>query len=456
MPDAYCVVLPERKGASLQHHFVGDVGDFGKYGLLRALTGAWPAAEPRLSLGVVWYLPAGPTGSAADGQKLNYLDKPEQFKSCDPHLYDTLGRMVYGGERSLGAVKASGTLGDDTVFVDQPIPKRLPDRRAWFEEAVRAVNRQAVVFLDPDNGLAPPSAGRSSLKHVYLHEVEAFVRLGQTVVVYHHLGRHKPHEDQMREWSGRLRTELDVEPRVLRYGKGTGRVYFIVPADAHAETISERLKRFAQSLWFERRHFTLLLVEPMSPLRGSEMAPSSAALRTLEEGGAPSPTEGGAKLLATGESQIVEFKSTARWNVQAGKRDKQMEHVIVKTVCGFLNAQGGRLLIGVDDDANVVGLAADMQTLGRKADRDGYELFLRQLLDNDLSVPTAGIVRISFETVNSLDICVVSVAPYRRPVFAKPPAGHDSLTEFYVRVGNSTKPLHGNDMLEYQANHWGT
>ena len=186
------------------------------------------------------------------------------------------------------------------------------------------------------------------------------------------------------------------------------------------------------------------------------MAPSSAALRTLEEGGAPSPTEGVAKLLATGESQIVEFKSTARWNVQAGKRDKQMEHVIVKTVCGFLNAQGGRLLIGVDDDANVVGLAADMQTLGRKADRDGYELFLRQLLDNDLSVPTAGIVRISFEMVNSLDICVVSVAPYRRPVFAKPSAGHDSLTEFYVRVGNSTKPLHGNDMLEYQANHWGT
>ena len=45
-------------------------------------------------------------------------------------------------------------------------------------------------------------------------------------------------------------------------------------------------------------------------------------------------------------------------------------------------------------------------------------------------------------------------APDRRPVFAKPPAGHNSPTEFYVRVGNSTKALHGNNMLVYQANHW--
>ena len=159
--------------------------------------------------------------------------------------------------------------------------------------------------------------------------------------------------------------------------------------------------------------------------------------------------------MASGESQTVEFKSSARWNVRAGKRDKQMEHVIVKTVCGFLNARGGRLVIGVDDDANVVGLQADMQTLGRKANRDGYELFLRQLLDNDLSVPTAGIVHIGFEMIDGMDICVVSARPYRRPVFAKLPGGSESHQEFYVPVGNSTKALYGNDMLEYQASHWG-
>ncbi len=73
-----------------------------------------------------------------------------------------------------------------------------------------------------------------------------------------------------------------------------------------------------------------------------------------------------ADLLAVGESQTVEFKSTARWNIYAGRADKKMEHVITKTVCGFLNAEGGTLLIGVGDDGAVVGLADDMKTLGPK------------------------------------------------------------------------------------------
>ena len=165
---------------------------------------------------------------------------------------------------------------------------------------------------------------------------------------------------------------------------------------------------------------------------------------------------GVAELLAVGESQTVEFKSTARWNIRAGRPDKRMEHAIAKTVCGFLNAQGGKLLIGVDDDASVLGLAADMQTFGAKGNRDGYELFLRQLLDNSLSVPTAGIVRIGFEAVSGTDICVVTAASSGKPVFAKPHEGGTSPTEFWVRTGNATKQLHGDDMLEYQANHWGT
>ena len=168
------------------------------------------------------------------------------------------------------------------------------------------------------------------------------------------------------------------------------------------------------------------------------------------------PAVGVAELLAVGESQTVEFKSTARWNVRAGRPDKRMEHAIAKTVCGFLNAQGGKLLIGVDDDASVLGLGPDMQTLGGKGNRDGYELFLRQLLDNSLSVPTAGIVRIGFEAVSGTDVCVVTAASSGKPVFAKPHEGGTGPTEFWVRTGNATKQLHGDDMLEYQANHWGT
>lgn len=160
-------------------------------------------------------------------------------------------------------------------------------------------------------------------------------------------------------------------------------------------------------------------------------------------------------LLAAGESQMVEYKSTARWNVHTKQADKRMEHVVVKTVCGFLNAEGGSLLIGVDDDGTVLGLDHDLATLASKSNRDGYELFLRQLLDANLSVQTAGTVKIRFESVGGLDVCVVSVAASGKPSFAKSVDGGRRASEFWVRIGNAIKQLHGDDMVDYQSDHWG-
>ena len=48
---------------------MADVGDFGKYGILRALC----REKPRISLGVVWYLfPNEPCGN--DGRHVGYLE----------------------------------------------------------------------------------------------------------------------------------------------------------------------------------------------------------------------------------------------------------------------------------------------------------------------------------------------------------------------------------------------
>ena len=161
-----------------------------------------------------------------------------------------------------------------------------------------------------------------------------------------------------------------------------------------------------------------------------------------------------ADLLDESESQTLEFKSTARWNVHTERYDKRLEHAIAKTVCGFLNAEGGKLLIGVNDRGGVVGLDADIQTLRRKGTCDGYELFLRQHLDNSLSIQTAGAVRIEFEQAGTKGVCVVSVAASGRPVFCKPLTDGREPREFWVRIGNATKQMYGEDMVNYQAEHW--
>ena len=164
-----------------------------------------------------------------------------------------------------------------------------------------------------------------------------------------------------------------------------------------------------------------------------------------------SPTD----LLAAGESQTTEFKSTARWNLHTQTQDPRMEQAVVKTVCGFLNAEGGSLFIGVDDEGRPLGLDNDLGTLGSKASLDGFELFLRQLLDNGLSVSTAGTVRIRFPRIEGTQICHLSVAASGKPVFARPAKGGGEGSVFWVRIGNATKELHGDDMLDYQGEHWG-
>ena len=70
-----------------------------------------------------------------------------------------------------------------------------------------------------------------------------------------------------------------------------------------------------------------------------------------------------AELIAGEESHEVEFKSTARWNLREGCKDKRMEDAIVKTVAGFLSTDGGTLLIGVNDRREPIGLAHDTATV---------------------------------------------------------------------------------------------
>lgn len=159
--------------------------------------------------------------------------------------------------------------------------------------------------------------------------------------------------------------------------------------------------------------------------------------------------------IRAGESQTVEFKSTARLNLHTGSPDPKLEHVIVKTACGFLNAEGGALFIGVADDGSVLGIDQDLATLGSKANADGYELFLRQLLETSLSTSTASTVRIGFDSLEGRLVCVVQVSASARPIFAKPPKGGAEGSAFWVRIGNQTRQLHGDDMVQYQADHWG-
>ena len=82
------------------------------------------------------------------------------------------------------------------------------------------------------------------------------------------------------------------------------------------------------------------------------------------------------KLIEKGENERVEFKSSLRHDYRQVKTDKNLEHVILKSIAGFLNGNGGTLLIGVDDFGEILGLANDYWSLKKKT-KDGFEQRLK-------------------------------------------------------------------------------
>ena len=159
----------------MQNRYTGDVGDFGKYGLLRALAGR---EDARLRLGVAWWLVADGTRND-DGRYTQYLGPKHEarFRPCDPALFDSLREIVRAGRRSVAAIAESRALPPGTVFFERVLSydgldpaQRLRARDGWCSGALGATEGCDLVFLDPDNGVAGEAMrrGRSDLKHVFL------------------------------------------------------------------------------------------------------------------------------------------------------------------------------------------------------------------------------------------------------------------------------------------------
>jgi hypothetical protein len=77
-------------------------------------------------------------------------------------------------------------------------------------------------------------------------------------------------------------------------------------------------------------------------------------------------------LVAGGENQFVEFKASLLWDYRRQSVNKELVEPVMKNLVGFMNAQGGALLIGVGDDGEILGIEQDMSTL-KKPGVDGFE-----------------------------------------------------------------------------------
>ena len=224
----------------MQDRYVGDIGDFAKYGLLCAIS------EGR-NLGVAWYLhpDSGPLGY---GRHTQYLNQPEKWRHLDCELFDNLKQVVDLNQRSVTEVQERRILGDAVFAAERldmanvPVPCRKNWRRTWFDRVKETLADCDLVFADPDNGLVSEvkfrPTQRASAKSIPVYEAKALAE-GSTAVIYHHNTRRKGgHCKEISYWM----SELPGCTRAWYWRRWSNRTFFIINPDDQMEC---QLEEFA-------------------------------------------------------------------------------------------------------------------------------------------------------------------------------------------------------------------
>ncbi len=204
----------------MQDKYVGDIGDYIKYALLRVIM----KAEPKKTLGVAWYRHEDKSANN-DGGKIGYLHEPKKWRALDKDVFDVLHDLVcVRDERSVSAIEKSKILGERTEFFSEKVPPKK-QRQDWFSRLEKNLRDCQIIFADPDNGLCEDK--RISPKHITLSEVKALAK-NRVGIFYHSFSYAKEYDEQTKDWCKKLKVELGVSVMTLKWNMLSPRVFFIV------------------------------------------------------------------------------------------------------------------------------------------------------------------------------------------------------------------------------------
>lgn len=162
-------------------------------------------------------------------------------------------------------------------------------------------------------------------------------------------------------------------------------------------------------------------------------------------------------LIAQGESNTLEFKSTLRFCLRQKSPQKYVEHSVLKTIAAYLNSEGGTLLIGVDDSGAVLGLDNDFSTFKKPDKIDEFLKHFDNLISKSFGDRFHHHLKVTFPTVEGKTICTVNVTDKASEEvwFLTQDEGDKKPEEkFYIRRSASTIELSPSEASKYIRDHW--
>lgn len=168
-----------------------------------------------------------------------------------------------------------------------------------------------------------------------------------------------------------------------------------------------------------------------------------------------SPADEVQAIIASGESDTVEFKSTLHTNLRTNANDKNMERAFLKSIVAFLNTAGGTLLVGVEDNGNILGVEIEDYD-----NPDKMNLNITSLISSQIGAEFIPFIRFrqvvfgkkldSEGNVTDIDKIVVrfDCQPTLSPVFLI----EGKKETFFVRSGPSSVEVTGLELINYVNN----
>ena len=157
------------------------------------------------------------------------------------------------------------------------------------------------------------------------------------------------------------------------------------------------------------------------------------------------------ELIQQEESYNLEFKSTFNWDMKENRASKDLKFAVIKSIVGFLNANGGTLVIGVNDAHEVIGMELDYKS-NWKGNKDGFFMDFRNSLEEAIGLTNYNkYIDLSFANIDGKEICIVKVEKGLEPIYLK----KDGKKFLYIRLDNKTEPLSDpEEVIKYIEDNW--
>jgi len=242
----------------MQDRYSADIGDFGKFHLLRFLL-----SNTSYNLAQIWYMYPDESHNN-DGLYINYFGK---VKGMDKELEEKF-LDISVNNRNVKALEKANLLPNINYFsefVNENGKDNLEYRKQWFSKALEFSKNSDFIAVDPDNGMATKLIKQENLKdiniqnfedfktktkagkYIFENELDELYKSCKCLIIYHHLNRTMAHDKQVEI----LKCKLEMKyKRVLaiKHKPYSPRVYFFACRDEKIyKYLSKRLKEFEDS-----------------------------------------------------------------------------------------------------------------------------------------------------------------------------------------------------------------